>query len=54
MSVAIFYVMVAVAGGWAALRLVGNERQDQRHRMEDEQRKRLQREIAELRSNGTV
>lgn len=52
MAPLLLYIIVAFAGLWITLRLVANERQDQRCRVEHESRLRLQREITALRRSG--
>jgi hypothetical protein len=54
MSPLALYVIVAVIGLWITLRLVANERQDQRGRIEHENRMRLHRELMNLRRNGLL
>lgn len=54
MSPLALYVIVAVVGLWITLRLVANERQDQRGRIEHESRMRLHRELMNLRRNGLL
>lgn len=54
MSLLTLYLFVGGTGLWISLRILGDERQQQRSRLEYENKVRLHRELTDLRQKGLL